>query len=427
MMKQLDALKCIRVHYLNGREKTMKKRVLSMILAGILAVAMAVPTFADEIVEEEVAVEEALAEDSIEEEEIITEDEIAEELSMDEVIEEDAVISDDAVIMESEDGEAVNGVVPTGRIEFDKAATMVVPGGYDSVYYSLKVPESGRVTVYYNIIGTRGQFSVRTLANDVVYNSSFYDGGSENAFYVNLLGGDYYFVLNRSYGEGWPSATVKLSFKAAGETVKDTVNNKHDTVLKAATFKGSSMKGLLAYNDHKDVFKYSLTKDAILNISYKANDMSNIDFALLNSDGQRIYLYENMAVGLSKYQFKLQKGVYYFALESGNGNDGGVYTLSTSVSSLAKPKISSVKKVTKNKVTYAKVSWGKVKNITKYQVQYSTSKDFKNAKKVTTSSTSKEIKIPAGKTYYYRVRAVYEAYDGETAYSAWSTAVKKKF
>ena len=55
----------------------------------------------------------------------------------------------------------------------------------------------------------------------------------------------------------------------------------------------------------------------------------------------------------------------------------------------------------------AKISWKKVKDAKKYQIQYSLKKNFKQA----TTKTSKKVaitikKLKNKKTYYFRVRAV---------------------
>ena len=72
------------------------------------------------------------------------------------------------------------------------------------------------------------------------------------------------------------------------------------------------------------------------------------------------------------------------------------------------------------------LKWKKVK-CSGYEIQYSTNKSMKNAKKVTASSnaTSKKTsKLKKGKTYYFRIRA-YKEYtntSGKTVkcYSSWS-------
>ena len=73
-----------------------------------------------------------------------------------------------------------------------------------------------------------------------------------------------------------------------------------------------------------------------------------------------------------------------------------------------------------------KVTWKKqTTQVTGYQIQYSTSKNFKNAKQKlisnnkTTSCSFK--KLTAGKKYYVRIRT-YKIVDGKKIYSGWSAA-----
>lgn len=85
-------------------------------------------------------------------------------------------------------------------------------------------------------------------------------------------------------------------------------------------------------------------------------------------------------------------------------------------------KIKSVKKAKKS----LKITWKKVKGITGYQIQYSTSSKFKKAKKITikkANTVSKTIKkLKAKKKYYIRIRS-YVVVNGTKKYSNWS---KKK-
>ena len=72
-----------------------------------------------------------------------------------------------------------------------------------------------------------------------------------------------------------------------------------------------------------------------------------------------------------------------------------------------------------------KASWTKNTGATGYEIQYSTSKTFSNAKTVTIKSnatTSVTIKnTSANKTYYVRMRTV-----SGTTYSPWSAAYSVK-
>lgn len=70
-----------------------------------------------------------------------------------------------------------------------------------------------------------------------------------------------------------------------------------------------------------------------------------------------------------------------------------------------------------------KIKWKKVNGINGYQIQYSTNKEFKKAKKITIKSkttTSKTIKnIGNSKKYYIRIRS-YKKNKGKDIYSNWS-------
>lgn len=90
-----------------------------------------------------------------------------------------------------------------------------------------------------------------------------------------------------------------------------------------------------------------------------------------------------------------------------------------------KTKIKSLKKLKKS----IKVSWKKVKGVKGYQIQYSTSKKFKKAKKITikkAKKTSKIIKkLKTKKRYYVRIRT-YKIVKGKKYYSDWSKKKSQK-
>jgi hypothetical protein len=72
------------------------------------------------------------------------------------------------------------------------------------------------------------------------------------------------------------------------------------------------------------------------------------------------------------------------------------------------------------------ITWGEAFNAAFYEIQYATNSKFKNARTVTSKTTSKVLKnLKSGQTYYVRVRAykVFYWYDG---YGKWSTVKKIK-
>ncbi|MCB7340950.1 MULTISPECIES: fibronectin type III domain-containing protein [Blautia] len=70
----------------------------------------------------------------------------------------------------------------------------------------------------------------------------------------------------------------------------------------------------------------------------------------------------------------------------------------------------------------ASISWKPVKSITAYQIQYSTSSNFKGAKTITAKGSSKSAilkKLTRGKKYYIRIRT-YKTVSKKNYYSVWS-------
>lgn len=125
---------------------------------------------------------------------------------------------------------------------------------------------------------------------------------------------------------------------------------------------------------------------------------------------------------------------YYDVSYSGGRKNVGKYTVKVkfkkeyarfgaiSKTFVINPKGTNISKVSAAKKGF-KVNWKKQSSkISGYQIQYSTSKNFKNSKTVTVSakSTSKKIsKLKAKKKYYVRVRT-YKTVNKTKYYSSWS-------
>ena len=91
---------------------------------------------------------------------------------------------------------------------------------------------------------------------------------------------------------------------------------------------------------------------------------------------------------------------------------------------VAKPKASKITKLVKGSKKFT-VKWKKISGVTGYQIQYSTNKKFKSAKKKTVKGAKKYKltvkKLKAKKKYYVRIRT-YKKVNGKTYYSSWSKA-----
>ena len=124
-------------------------------------------------------------------------------------------------------------------------------------------------------------------------------------------------------------------------------------------------------------------------------------------------------------------GKYKLYAQSKNTKSYKVTVLSDKISSVNTKKHTVKAKSTKKKAV--KVTWKQIyKDITAYEVQYSTSNKF--SKKATKAvvvkgkgNTSKTIsKLKSKKTYYVRVRAYTDQTNNEKLYTPWSKTVKVK-
>ena len=108
---------------------------------------------------------------------------------------------------------------------------------------------------------------------------------------------------------------------------------------------------------------------------------------------------------------------------------GSYYTGTKTLYLTINPQTTKVKKLTAKKKSLKVYITKKSKEVTGYQVQYSTSKKFSGAKTKTISkyktTTCTLSKLKAKKTYYVRVRT-YKTVKGKKYYSSWSSAKSKK-
>lgn len=238
-----------------------------------------------------------------------------------------------------------------------------------------------------------------------------------------------------------PSVIVKTR---NGKTLTQSVDYKQSFGSNTAT--GVASTTVSGVNDYygssKRTFNIAPTKVTGITASSRTTTSITLKWNVSKDsvDGYKIYRYKNgswvqdknvsassnsatvssLAVG-SAYKFKMRA---YKTV-----GDINIYSDFSSIFvACTMPKSTSIKTIgTKSKsitITWAKVS------CTGYQIQYSTSKDMKNAKVITASasSTSKKIQsLTKGKRYYIRIRPYkkYKKTNGKTYYSYGGYSAKK--
>ena len=256
------------------------------------------------------------------------------------------------------------------------------------------VPESGSTSI--NI----GRCTVTLSENRYTYDGKaktpevmVRDGAN-----VLMPGTDYTASYSNNTNAGAASVTVSGAGDYTGEqTVRFTIS-KASNVITAA-----------------DINKTASSKTRKLSIG--AKDLAHADLS---------YKSNNKSVKVSKTgTVTIAKNFVGSAVIAITAADTGNYAKAVKkIKVTVKPagvKLVGIKSINGNKM---QVRWKKGAGITGYQIQYSTSKDFKKGAKTVTvpkkTSTSATIaKIKEGKKYYVRIRA-YKKVSGKTYYSEWS-------
>lgn len=256
------------------------------------------------------------------------------------------------------------------------------------------VPESGSTSI--NI----GRCKVTLSENRYTYDGKaktpevmVRDGAN-----VLMPGTDYTASYSNNTNAGAASVTVSGAGDYTGEqTVRFTISKASNVITAANINKTASSKTRKLSIGAKDL--------AHADLSYKSN---------------------NKSVKVSKTgTVTIAKNFVGSAVIAITAADTGNYAKAVKkIKVTVKPagvKLVGIKSINGNKM---QVRWKKGAGITGYQIQYSTSKDFKKGAKTVTvpkkTSTSATIaKIKEGKKYYVRIRA-YKKVSGKTYYSEWS-------
>ncbi len=149
--------------------------------------------------------------------------------------------------------------------------------------------------------------------------------------------------------------------------------------------------------------------------------VSNTAYTVPNDSQATVTLNDDKSVTISNSTPAAGDGSTTTVINSVTPKNNTTASTST-LQSASKPKKPTIKSLKKGKKSFV-LQWKKIKDVKGYQVQYSTSKKFKKAKKVNIkkSSTTKLTvkKLKKKKKYYVRMRS-YKVVNGKKVYSSWS-------
>jgi hypothetical protein len=143
--------------------------------------------------------------------------------------------------------------------------------------------------------------------------------------------------------------------------------------------------------------------------------------------GTLTYSSNNKSVTVKNGQVTIAKNFVGQATITVKAAASGIYqSASKKITVTVNPTGVKLSKLSNEKGKKLTVTWKKNAQVTGYQVQCATDKNFKTiVKKVTSSKTSTTISgLKKGKTYYVRIRT-YKKVSGNNYYSSWSSSMKK--
>ena len=259
------------------------------------------------------------------------------------------------------------------------------------------------------------------LDTPVVYKKTKTSTSAEAYWYV-VAGADGYEIQRKLNKEGWKTVLTNVGasrngIKQTGAISKNTYQFRIRAYKKVGSTKiYSNWSAIAGFHPTPTNIKLSTT-----NYTYTGS-AKKPKVVVKNKVG--VTLKENVDYKVSYASGRKKIGKYKVVITF-KGDYSGKKTVYFNIN----PKSTSVSSVSaKSKALKVKIK-KQTSQTSGYQIQYSTSKKFSNAKTITiksnktTSATIKKLK--GNKTYYVRVRT-YKKVSGTTCYSSWSSAKSKK-
>ncbi|MGN0142050.1 MAG: fibronectin type III domain-containing protein [Roseburia sp.] len=333
-------------------------------------------------------------------------------------------------------------------------------GNYSNlVKFTLKKPAYVYVSAYSTIcyenwdnLGIIEKFAVYSDAkcSNLVTGDSVTSVQSDKRYskYLCLDAGDYwvYFAKGDAGKDEYAAASsgeFRLSVAAEYLDVNGTKNGSWKRAKSISTDK--DVKGYLSSNTRTSWFKFTISDSttAQLRLSLenplgeKLYPTSKVGVTVYRSNKsiiERVNITDAYYESVYSSSLSLSKGTYYIAitgdtsyspynnkkLEANDHTNMGVVNLK--ITTINKGTLSSV---TNEKGKKAKVTFKSISGAKGYEIQYSTDKNFKNAKTKNAGSKSTSVTLSSltkNKKYYVRVRGFKYNADGDKVYGAWSSS-----
>lgn len=331
--------------------KKLKKKWISIIMAGMLLMANINPAHASDLKQEEdVQKSEQTAEESIQEEtEQNTENEVTEadtefsdnvstetmESAADTAkpTEEDAGILEEN-ILELSAGNSISGAtsIPlsgnvNGRLEANSYGQ-----GNKADFYKIAISGNSSICLNVRVVQYLSSMDIKVynsngeelIKSRLDWNSNLQQGISDTTCYLDP--GIYYIELGLPYYPLSGNYTMQLSYAVIGN-----IDVTYDDMIAVARPipLTTTFTGVMAHGENSDVYRIDVARPGIISCKFNAY-MRYINLNLIDKDGntlwsERPYWNENIGYSTNDYKLCLEKGTYYLQVYS-NGY-AGKYTM----------------------------------------------------------------------------------------------------
>ena len=322
--------------------------------------------------------------------------------------------------------------IPTSNGYYEASIYIAERNQHMTVQFAYSDAESIKDNKYYSVSNGSYEYNIHTSKETSIASSTYnvYRNTARGAVYLQK-GKTYYIVAYAAYDDYDVEKTMKTEVQGyAYHTVPATIKvYKHSHDYEVTTYK---------YSDYTSAYyNCRVCSHSTSSYFYKPKTLT-LSAASYTYDGK----VKKPSVTVKDSNGKKISSAYYNVTYSGGCKNVGKYTVkvkfkkeyarfgSMSKTFTINPKGTSVSKVTAAKKGF-KVTWKKQTTQTKgYEVQYSTSSNFKKGNKTVTvgknKTTTKSVsKLSAKKKYYVRVRTYKTVkVNGKNVklYSGWSKA-----
>lgn len=256
-----------------------------------------------------------------------------------------------------------------------------------------------------------------------IKNATPIEGATESSYAVetSASGMAYYFCVVTNTNDavnGIRTATVTSDIVAVEVAAKPNVSDRSDTeTTKPSEPSAPDSKPASTISGVKN--NYTVKSDS-KSFTLKAEGYGEVSFASSNSKVASV----DPKTGKVKVK---GPGIVKITI-SASGDDAHAATTKV-ITIKVNPKKASIKSAKSKDKKQLTISWKRDSQVSGYEIQYSTDKNFKNAKTVTVTknkATSKSInKLKSGKKYYIRVRS-YKKFGKEKLNGSWSKTSSAK-